>query len=63
MIEGMKMMPRPAFVLGPPGDPLLIRKTGLARASFIAVREPLGNGRQHAIDSFAAFIERFSFGR
>jgi hypothetical protein len=59
MINGIKTVPRPAAVLGPTHESLLIKKSGWAGASYVPVDEP-GYDRQYAIDSVAALIDRFS---
>ena len=63
IIDGIKMISRPAVVFGPPDERRLIRKSGRVGASFIPVKEPLGDDRQYAIDSVVALIDRFSIGR
>jgi hypothetical protein len=62
VIVKMRVMPRPAMVFGSLNEHGLIEKSGLAGASFV----PVGShslGRQEAIESVAAVIDRFSAGR
>lgn len=63
MFDGIKVLPRPALVFGPPGAAGLIRNSGRVGATFVPVEKTLGNNRQYAIESVAAVIDRFSIGR
>jgi hypothetical protein len=62
IIKDMKITPRPALVFGSLHEGGLIRKTGLAGASFVPIGKH-SSDRQHAIESVAALIDRFSVGR
>jgi hypothetical protein len=63
MIDGIKVMPRPALIFGPPGAGHLIRNSGRVGATFVPVEKSLDSSRQYAIESVAALIDRFSIGR